>query len=1149
MKAQLLAMSGCKTEKEFYKKYPTPEDFEKEYGKELKKAKVGTLLKTGANTQEYSPISYQDNYDTIDYSLTGTTQKMRDGANYKQTMFGFQNQSGEGMPDILGKLTSMIDEDIPMSQNGFQQFNRFNKIKNNNGFNPGDFNPSPNIGYSLKNPELTSSGFQEPNIGQKWSNNNSLPFNNQSSSVPKSIGYSSSNFGKIGEESTLSKIGESIGKFGGPAGDIINGISNISAQKEQVRVADQANQLAHLASKAKYSYNPEEIEREYVRPEDMIVEGNQLNFTKGRGNSNIGKNGLNVKNNVPKMFLGGMMSDSGGGMPWDMLGNMGSNIAGSIVGNGAGADLGGAIGGGLGMAFGPMGSAIGSTLGTFAGGLIDKDDNRLKNLQKNTNSVTSGIAFDTGIDSLKSGVFNKNFKNGGEFPPYKSGGHLTENYINNDGFDPELSDLNDKVQTLWGGELEVIAKNPYLSGSGEIGLFKGNSHENGGIGISFEDQKQSNTSLFKNGKNFNDPSAEVEGRELIHLDNDGNAVVTGDLTLASKIATSFNPKLAPLVKEFGGQKIKNITKSIAINTNKINKKQEQLTKEKQLFSENNKGTKHDMLKEKTLDTKQKAYDLALKIDANKLTMITDYQNQINDTTKNISQHLGYPVSANKLASKGIIAEDKNNITKDSVMSRNGIKEEDPIKRWNFKGTKKDKLDKDILGLVALLEKKGILGESGPEGGYSARNTAQGKNSRHDANQALDIVLNDKKRLYELALQDKEIGDYIYNKGLTVVDETNLKTRKKTKGTYPHEHIGYDYGTPQSDDWRNKFRELYKVQTNAPRINNPNWGKPTDKSKPKGDFYANPNENLMQSKQLFVDNKSNPFTQMRFDIANPINDVPKFKRYTPKYVEDSQEIDSENPQQNRDYSPWINLANSVLGEFTPSNAMPLDYNQISDAVQMLATNQVEPVQAQQFVPQLDTYYSQSQQDSVNEITAAMRAAQKMSLGNVGAEAFIAGQAYEPLNKIKGEEFRINQALADKVFTNNRATMNDAQIKNLGILDQQYQRQALADSNKRAEDFAARKDLSSKYLQNALENRKMQVAETYSKYRFDNNGRIRNWNGLANFNVPQVYNGESEDTEDGLLPIYGEDNKTVKRYTTKKETKTNRNGSIVKSFKNS
>jgi hypothetical protein len=49
-------------------------------------------------------------------------------------------------------------------------------------------------------------------------------------------------------------------------------------------------------------------------------------------------------------------------------------------------------------------------------------------------------------------------------------------------------------------------------------------------------------------------------------------------------------------------------------------------------------------------------------------------------------------------------------------------------------------------------------------------------------------------------------------------------------------------------------------------------------------------------------------------------------------------------------------------------------------------------------------------------------------------------------VGADEFRMNQS--KKVYSQNRATMNDAQLKNIGLYDQQYIRQSQAKSNTKA-----------------------------------------------------------------------------------------------------
>ena len=249
---------------------------------------------------------------------------------------------------------------------------------------------------------------------------------------------------------------------------------------------------------------------------------------------------------------------------------------------------------------------------------------------------------------------------------------------------------------------------------------------------------------------------------------------------------------------------------------------------------------------------------------------------------------------------------------------------------------------------------------------------------------------------------------------------------------------------------------------------------------------------------------------------------------------------------RDYS-WIEAINSIVPNFRPSDAEGLNANQLLGEMYALSSNQEEPVQAQQYSPELASPYSISLQDQMNEITAQTRAAQRMAQGNTAAQAMIAAQAYEAINKVKGEEFRMNQGIANQVQAGNIATMNDAKLKNLGILDQQYARQAQAKSNTKAITQAALNSISDKYARNEASNRKLQTYENMYNYRYDANGRLINMNGMAQFSP---YGSGStkggQDLPEGYEYIYDKNSKPIDVRKTPKEKA--KNGSIVKSIKN-
>ena len=65
MKAQILKIAKVKSEKEFYKKYPSEEAFMKVHGKAFKKAQFGTYI--GGDTNATPAM--------VDYSTTGISDK------------------------------------------------------------------------------------------------------------------------------------------------------------------------------------------------------------------------------------------------------------------------------------------------------------------------------------------------------------------------------------------------------------------------------------------------------------------------------------------------------------------------------------------------------------------------------------------------------------------------------------------------------------------------------------------------------------------------------------------------------------------------------------------------------------------------------------------------------------------------------------------------------------------------------------------------------------------------------------------------------------------------------------------------------------------------------------------------------------------
>jgi hypothetical protein len=246
-------------------------------------------------------------------------------------------------------------------------------------------------------------------------------------------------------------------------------------------------------------------------------------------------------------------------------------------------------------------------------------------------------------------------------------------------------------------------------------------------------------------------------------------------------------------------------------------------------------------------------------------------------------------------------------------------------------------------------------------------------------------------------------------------------------------------------------------------------------------------------------------------------------------------------------------------------MDLEGQQLYPEMFAMATNQLEPVQAQSYQPQLSTPYDISYQDQLNANQADYRATQRAVGYNPAALAQLNAQKYAANTNVLGEQFRANQAMKDKVYGENRNILNDAKLKNLAIYDQQYERQAQALSNTKATAQAAISSIADKYSKNKLENRTLGVMENMYNYRYDPSGRAINMNAPWQPNIPTI---GSQQAGQRQVPVYDSkgnleryqleafDPNTVEEEDTTEDTTTvvkpitekKRNGSIVKAFKN-
>ena len=242
-------------------------------------------------------------------------------------------------------------------------------------------------------------------------------------------------------------------------GDIIGGISALKQQKQDVAGAKQRMKLSGVQVDAAESRPLQPIKRQYIRPEDVVYQPEQMFPSYGVGTNvlaedgavinQIGGNPTEIMNTfAPNTIYSDMgyepLSDSdrvkqyyyGGGIPkaaggFDFSSFMGSGGAdaigmgiGALTSKGgyeeAGSSIGGGIGRTIGSFFGPMGGTIGDLAGRFIGGAIDQSSERIAQYNKQSQQ-NIGRLMGSQAGMQFQNQFAANVRNGGNIPEAQDG--------------------------------------------------------------------------------------------------------------------------------------------------------------------------------------------------------------------------------------------------------------------------------------------------------------------------------------------------------------------------------------------------------------------------------------------------------------------------------------------------------------------------------------------------------------------------------------------------------------------------------------------------------------------------------------------------------------------------------------------------------
>jgi hypothetical protein len=732
----------------------------------------------------------------------------------------------------------------------------------------------------------------------------------------------------------------------------------------------------------------------------------------------------------------------------------------------------------------------------------------------------------------------------------RTGGNIRQNL-----FTQQSMAMGGELKTLWGGRAEPISYNPYLPDGGETVMFKGNLHKesddqgNTGIGVSYGNTQPS-YSKFETGGNA-EANVEVEGGEpAVKLQNGGqeeSLVVFGNLKFDKKLAMATNDKeLIELADEYGGKKFKRIEHHIANKTNRENKK---IAKAISELNELDSTTSFDKLKLTSLKATIDGGNMKLKKYAADTQNLANYQEALNAT----ADENGF--IADNLA-RGEVKIDKNAFSNSAEFgtsipkAQHGWDSEKETAYSNWLNEITSRIGSNKNNIDTPQNKK--IFEEKWKSETSHRKDIQLEKNRNIHRDIYNKYLKD-KRIGEMNLSYEDFVKNILHYGIEGAQTPEFKawyskTTGKPISPSPVQTTGKST-TKLAGDNATK-REAAIRSSGQPPVAQPSgyvskyglvpWkgntspgdrygmktkssftGEEWDKIAENLGFTGQGNEefqkfllNNPQSKPLiearhkelydkapFIDKKLGYgwASKELLNLIPPPQDTPKLPGMSVTTDNTTTRIPYTPPIEDKPKFPWIPALNTLIPYLRPTDQEQLDPNQLAGEMYAMSNNKVEPVQYQNYQPELTVPYDISLQDIMNENQADYRSAQRMSGYNPAALASLNAQKYGANQKVLAEQFRLNQAEKDKVYSENRNILNDAQLKNLQGLDQQYVRQQEALSNTKATTLAALNSISDKYAKNKLENRQLGVYENLYNYRYNDQMKAQNYNPFAQFDI--------------------------------------------------
>ncbi len=1145
MKKQILKIAGVKSEKEFYKKFPTEEAFMAKHGKELKKAQIGTYMTSEAPSTMYQPVDVRGMYDELDYQLTGMTAADRAQIQAAQQAAAQSAQSSGG-----GKQGGGIDmgqiAQIAQMAGGAKKGKKIPKAQ------PGA--PIPGLGPT--GPQLTPSAQNLQQQQSNWGTNYNPPAIPAAATTKQPVNWAQ---------------GIPI------VGKIVGGIQKSKEAKKLLQQTIQQEKLTDVMGQAAASRPAQQPRRQYVRPEDMAFQPEQMFPSYGVGTNvlaefgasvgggeimntfapntlydNLGYEPLNDSERYKQFYHGGKMHKAQTGLETFMNQQGGNEIFGTIDQLGAFNDGGGDIGSGIGEAVGsfiPGAGPVLTAVGRVVGSALDQKQEKTEAAQKRaTQNINKIVGQNVGMGIQQQ--FGANMQDGGTTSPYKWVSHTWQPQVITTFGDYKVKDLlrppadadmlragghlkeytppsaaamsterpamqmGGELETHWGGYAEPMSYNPYLPDGGETIMFRGQSHD--------ESDGRGNTGI---GITYGENPVEVErGEPAVKLQDgtsgDSSLVVFGNL----KIPKSYIPMLGEDAK---GKKFKTYVADLSKKENKQNKK---LDKATGMLEDFEVSTPIDKITLNSLQYTMLGANQKLKELADKKMTAASLQNAINDTAEE------YGLIADDLA-KGKVKIDKK-AAKEAAKFGKDIEKA----QFGFFGP----IMAPMFGVSKATQKvapamKMMLpsGGSGPFGiPISVPSLPQATTAQMTSNSAptrTPLAFNPVAPVQPLSTYSSAVDEEEEVPAGPVATAAAITRPVIANNTIP------DYPVATTDEEKvNQIMDLYE-KAKAANAKNPGKKNPyilelqkryhtyfpevaekiilgagdvTARAKSKG--IKSIDELRKRSKEEILDTNLDEYFGPRTEqyIANLPKKTPptissgelKVDKKTVTTTTDKTTVPptavSVTPYKR---NPLLDVIGQVLPYLRPTDTEELDPRQLIGEMYALANNQLEAVQAQTLQPQLSVPYDISYQDILNENEATFRSQQRMLGYNPAAQSQLNAQKYQANQKVLAEQFRANQAMKDAVYKENRNLLNEFGLKNLEILDRQYVRQETAKSKTKATTQVALNSIGDKFMRNQLSNRKLATAENLYNFRYDPRFRTINMNAPFQPQIPTVYVG--------------------------------------------